>query len=551
MYQALYRKWRPRTFDEVVGQKQVTDTLKNQIAAGRISHAYIFVGTRGTGKTTCAKILAKAINCESPVHGNPCNKCKSCLGIESGSVMDVVEIDAASNNGVENVRALRDEAVYTPASVKKRVYIIDEVHMLSTSAFNALLKILEEPPEHLVFILATTELRKVLPTILSRCQRYSFRRVSPEDVVSRLTYVAEREGIALERSAAEYLGRLADGSLRDGLSLLDQCCSSGEVTLEGVLSALGMAGNHRTAQLLEYISAEDASGALELFRSLWQEGKAPATVLGELASLLRDVMITKIAPKGAGLLSGGYDGDTLKKAGTLITESQALSAINHIQYYLGLLNDGRDPRMTAELCILGLCRPELADTPQQLSLRISRLERQMENGTFSPKLTTADPELASVPVFEPLKTSEEDIPPFDIPRPEPQPVQEPLPVVQAAPEPDSNTENNFRQREELTGKQDFWPRLRDELQKTMPAYHFAHLSGARAELDGDRMVITVSNAFRQSKLEATEPREMLLKAIEKVMGRLYPLLIQVGVPADPGNNPLDSLARFGNVEFQD
>ena len=223
MYQALYRKWRPRTFDDVVGQSHITDTLKRQVATGRLSHAYLFTGTRGTGKTTCAKILARAVNCEHPVDGNPCNQCPSCLGIESGSILDVLELDAASNNGVDQVRALRDEAVYTPAAVRKRVYIVDEVHMLSTAAFNALLKILEEPPEHLMFILATTELHKVPATIKSRCQQFSFKRILPGDIAARLAYVAREEGIELRGEGASLLARLADGGLRDALSLLDQC----------------------------------------------------------------------------------------------------------------------------------------------------------------------------------------------------------------------------------------------------------------------------------------------------------------------------------------
>ena len=208
MYQALYRKWRPRTFDDVVGQSHITDTLKRQVATGRLSHAYLFTGTRGTGKTTCAKILARAVNCEHPVDGNPCNQCPSCLGIESGSILDVLELDAASNNGVDQVRALRDEAVYTPAAVRKRVYIVDEVHMLSTAAFNALLKILEEPPEHLMFILATTELHKVPATIKSRCQQFSFKRILPGDIAARLAYVAREEGIEL-RGEGSLLGELS------------------------------------------------------------------------------------------------------------------------------------------------------------------------------------------------------------------------------------------------------------------------------------------------------------------------------------------------------
>ena len=220
MYQALYRKYRPKTFDDVVGQEHITETLKKQVETGRLSHAYLFIGTRGTGKTTCAKILAKAVNCERPVNGNPCNQCAACRGIDDGSILDVVELDAASNNGVDNVRALRDEAVFSPANVRKRVYIIDEVHMLSTSAFNALLKILEEPPAHLMFILATTELHKVPATILSRCQRHSFKRIPVDTIAARLNYVAEQEHLNLQPDAAALLARMADGGMRDALTLL-------------------------------------------------------------------------------------------------------------------------------------------------------------------------------------------------------------------------------------------------------------------------------------------------------------------------------------------
>ena len=222
MYQALYRKWRPKVFSEVVGQEHITDTLRRQVAEGHTAHAYLFTGTRGTGKTTCARILAKAVNCLSPVDGEPCGRCEACRAVDAGTTLDITELDAASNNGVDQVRALREEAVYTPAVLKKRVYIIDEVHMLSTPAFNALLKILEEPPEHLMFILATTELHKVPATILSRCQRFSFKRITPQDIAARLLYVAGQEQIDLTADGAELLSRLADGALRDGLSLLDQ-----------------------------------------------------------------------------------------------------------------------------------------------------------------------------------------------------------------------------------------------------------------------------------------------------------------------------------------
>ena len=299
MYQALYRKWRPQTFDEVVGQKHITETLKNQVKTGRLSHAYIFIGTRGTGKTTCARILAKAVNCENPVDGNPCGKCPACRGIAEGSVMDVVELDAASNNGVENVRALREEAIFSPTTVKKRVYIIDEVHMLSTSAFNALLKILEEPPEHLMFILATTELQKVPATILSRCQRHSFRRIDTPEIAEYLEYIAKQERLKLRPEAAELIARLAEGGVRDALSLLDQCSAREEIDVDAVYSAMGLAGNRRIAQLLELILDRNTQSALKSFEALWMDGKDPATLLGELAGLLRDSLMFRVAPKGA------------------------------------------------------------------------------------------------------------------------------------------------------------------------------------------------------------------------------------------------------------
>ena len=239
MYQALYRKWRPKVFSEVVGQEHITDTLRRQVAEGHTAHAYLFTGTRGTGKTTCARILAKAVNCLSPVDGEPCGRCEACRAVDAGTTLDITELDAASNNGVDQVRALREEAVYTPAVLKKRVYIIDEVHMLSTPAFNALLKILEEPPEHLMFILATTELHKVPATILSRCQRFSFKRITPQDIAARLLYVAGQEQIDLTADGAELLSRLADGALRDGLSLLDQCAAvGGTVDSRAVLEAI-------------------------------------------------------------------------------------------------------------------------------------------------------------------------------------------------------------------------------------------------------------------------------------------------------------------------
>ncbi len=246
MYQVLYRKWRPQTFADVVGQPHVTASLTGAVQSGRLSHAYLFTGSRGTGKTSCAKILAKAVNCERPVDGNPCNACDTCRGIDSGSILDVIEIDAASNNGVDNIRDLREEANYTPTHAKYRVYIIDEVHMLSTGAFNALLKTLEEPPEHVKFILATTEVHKLPSTILSRCQRFDFKRIEPQDIADRLKFVAVQENISLTDDGAMLIARVSDGAMRDALSLLDRCAAYGEAITETVVSdAAGLAGRER------------------------------------------------------------------------------------------------------------------------------------------------------------------------------------------------------------------------------------------------------------------------------------------------------------------
>ena len=385
MYQALYRKWRPQTFDQVVGQQHITETLKNQVRTGRLSHAYLFIGTRGTGKTTCARILAKAVNCEHPVDGNPCGVCPACRGISDGSVLDVVELDAASNNGVDNVRALREEAVFTPASVRKRVYIIDEVHMLSASAFNALLKILEEPPEHLMFILATTELQKVPATILSRCQRHSFRRIDTPDIAEYLEYIAKQENFKLSHEAAELIARLADGGVRDALSLLDQCSASATIDLEAVYSAMGLAGNRRTAQLMSSILNHDTDKTLRDFNSMWMDGKDPATLLTELSGLLRDTLMTHVAPKGArSLISGGYDDTTLGELSGRMTTEEIICAMETVQKYTASMRESTSPKTTAELCLVSLCDNTMGESVAELRARISRLELQISSGSFTP-----------------------------------------------------------------------------------------------------------------------------------------------------------------------
>ena len=392
MYQALYRKWRPQTFDEVVGQKHITQTLKNQVKTGRLSHAYIFIGTRGTGKTTCARILAKAVNCENPVDGNPCGVCPACRGISEGSVLDVVELDAASNNSVDNVRALREEAVFSPATVKKRVYIVDEVHMLSTAAFNALLKILEEPPEHLMFILATTELQKVPATILSRCQRHSFKRIDAPAIAEYLEYIAGKESFTLKHDAAELIARLADGGVRDALSLLDQCSASETIDLDAVYYAMGLAGNRRTAALMDCILNRQTEKAIRDFNALWMDGKDPAVLLSELTGLLRDALMMKIAPKGGtSLISGGYDGTTLEALGARMTREELISAMDALQGAQMQIRSGASPKTSAELCLVCLCDSSLSDSTSALKARISRLEEQLKNGvTVRPAASQPD-----------------------------------------------------------------------------------------------------------------------------------------------------------------
>ena len=384
MYQALYRKWRPRTFDDVVGQSHITDTLKRQVQEGRLSHAYLFTGTRGTGKTTCAKILARAVNCLHPVDGNPCNECDACRGIESGAILDVLELDAASNNGVDQVRALRDEAVYSPAAVRKRVYIVDEVHMLSTAAFNALLKILEEPPEHLMFILATTELHKVPATIKSRCQQFAFKRISPLDLAGRLKYVAGEEKIPLTSDGASLLARLADGGMRDALSLLDQCATgigAGELGEQEILDALGLAGNVETAALMGEIAGNDAGAALERLDRLYSAGKDVGSLLSELASLARDLLIRKTAPKGgAALLTGGYDETTLRGLDQVLTTPRLAQVLGRLQAASADLGRSANRRVDAELCLIRLCDATLDESAAGLNARLARLEELVAGG---------------------------------------------------------------------------------------------------------------------------------------------------------------------------
>jgi len=418
-YQALYRKYRPQTFDDVSGQMAVTQTLKTQLQSGRMSHAYLFTGSRGTGKTSCAKILAKAVNCLNPENGNPCNCCAACRSIDDGSCMDVLEIDAASNNGVDNIRDLRDDAIYSPSQVKMRVYIVDEVHMLSISAFNALLKIIEEPPEHLLFILATTELHKVPATILSRCQRFSFRRISQEDIAARLQYVAYQENIDLDDSAARVIARLADGGMRDGLSLLDQCASAtvGELNAERVYQCLGIAGEQKCAEMMGYIVSKDTKNAMALFNRLYSDGKDLGAMLDEMVCLARDILVVKTAG-GAGIpMLSGVAGDAeVVELSKRLSTGELVRMMTLLQTTMQGFTRSASRRVDAELCILELCQPELSLDPDALNARITRIEEQLRTGSFvaaspaQPKAAAAAPEEED---DRPPMPGDEDAPPED------------------------------------------------------------------------------------------------------------------------------------------
>ena len=380
LYQALYRKWRPQTFADVIGQQHVTDTLRAQLKSGRLSHAYLFTGTRGTGKTTCAKILARAVNCEHPVNGDPCNECAACRGILDGSVLDVTEIDAASNNGVDNIRDLRDETRYTPAQVKKRVFIIDEVHMLSIGAFNALLKTLEEPPEHVLFILATTELHKVPATILSRCQRFDFRRIGAEDIARRLLQVADGEGIQLTEGAARLIARLADGAMRDALSMLDRAAAAGAVDEQTVTAALGVLGQDDGVRLAEALKAGDLAAAVGLLDEYYNEGRDLAAVYDQLLGLIRDALLVKTSKTDvSALISPAYSVKTLQKLCDGLASSTLIAWSRVIGEALDRMRSAANRRVEAELCAVRLCSLGAEDY-DTLGGRVEALEEKLKNG---------------------------------------------------------------------------------------------------------------------------------------------------------------------------
>ena len=538
-YQALYRKYRPQTFSDVVGQKGVTDTLRAQLETGKLSHAYLFTGTRGTGKTSCAKILAKAVNCLDPQDGNPCNCCAACRAIDDGSCMDVLEIDAASNNGVDSVRILRDDAIYTPSEVKKRVYIIDEVHMLSIAAFNALLKIIEEPPEHLLFILATTELNKVPATILSRCQRFSFRRLRPEDIAGRLNFIAYQEGIQIEPAALRLLSRLADGALRDGVSLLDQCASActGELTEELVCRTLGLAGAKRTAELLMAAAKQDTAAALSLFETLYAEGKDLGALFDELSALCRDLLVLKAAPKsGISMLSGIADEAQAVELEKCLTPAELLRDLSLVQAAKGAVGKNADARVAAELCLMQLCEPALKLDLSSLGARVSKLESRLASGDFAPARAAAK--------AEPQPESEDDDrPPFPDDADDPlaglaPPPSQPQSPADSAPQTGAQAELDRR-----------WPELAASMREDLGVRErgfFAPGGPVRAVLKGDTLILTAQTQFVLDIIKNPRVQQLAAQKASAFFGRPMQAQFALAGQTDAsGKDPMDALIARG------
>ncbi|MCD8188764.1 MAG: DNA polymerase III subunit gamma/tau [Clostridiales bacterium] len=587
MYQALYRKWRPQTFDDVVGQSHITRTLKKQVTTGHLSHAYLFTGTRGTGKTTCAKLLAKAVNCEHPVGGNPCGQCAACRGIDSGSILDVVELDAASNNGVDQVRALRDEAIYAPAAVRRRVYIIDEVHMLSVAAFNALLKILEEPPEHLMFILATTELHKVPATILSRCQRFSFKRIQPADIQNRLRYIAQAEGIDLTEDGAALLARLADGALRDALSLLDQCAvSGGRVDKDAVLDALGLAGNTKTAHIMNHIRRGETAQALTELGELYAAGKDVGAVLSELAGLTRDLLLRQTTGGSApGLMAGGYDEATMQALSRGLSSQRLLHMLTLLQDTQAKLKTSANRRTDAELCIIQLCDRRLDGSVLSLSERLSRIEAAWANGQLSGGTShpfegasqvdepeeepTSEPvpsqeEAGAEPPFlpdspiesvhdvEPSPPEQADVPPFpeeppaweELPFPEEPPLPKSPPVSQTVQHPVRPAQPPVRKEQRKktnkpTGDPRFWQELAPTLQSAVGPIAFGFISKQMVSgryADGV-LTLFVSDEGTKKWFSGEDRRAKLEQAAAAKARRPVQVQLMVGKPEENGSKP--------------
>lgn len=531
MYQALYRKYRPKNFSDVYGQDHVISTLKNEINENRISHAYLFTGSRGTGKTTCAKILAKAVNCEHPADGEPCNECEVCRGLDSGAIYDVVEIDAASNNGVDNIRDLREEANYTPSRGNYRVYIIDEVHMLSTGAFNALLKTLEEPPSHVIFILATTEVHKLPATILSRCQRFDFKRIQPETMAIRLKQVAELEGMTLDDDAAVLIARIADGALRDGLSILDQCAGrSKSVNAQLVSEVAGLAGREILLQLTECIANKNSSSAIDSLSTLYQNSYDMERLCVEMINCFRNFLMVKTVKKSRELIICTDDeyNSIVEKARGFALEN-IIYALDLFQDTLTKIKSGVNSRIEMEMTFIKLCEPKLEQSNDALLDRIATLENMVKRGlpvqkaepvVTAPKPAAEEKPVAAPPVEEKQPESEAVVQTeYSQPvTPAPNPVQ---PETESMPAPVQETEQQVGN---ASTEFDQWADFMDILYKSNIAL-FGVLNGSSASIVGEHFVIDSPNPTIKEFIKIPTHSKAIKQAVFELTGRNLKLAV--------------------------
>lgn len=530
MYRAFYRKYRPSTFTDVVGQEHITKTLENAVKTGKTSHAYLFTGSRGTGKTSCAKILAKAVNCINSDNGNPCNECEICKGIDSGAILDIIEIDAASNNGVDNIRDLREEANFTPANAKYRVYIIDEVHMLSIGAFNALLKTLEEPPAHVIFILATTEVHKLPSTILSRCQRFDFKRIPPEAIAERLKEVALKENLQLSDDGAMLIARIADGAMRDALSLLDRCSSyEGIIDSAAVASSAGLAGREHIFELCNCIIEKDAAKALEVVNKLYNDSCDMERLITELTSHFRNLMVSKAVKNFQDMIicSQG-EIEIIREQSAKTTLATIMSCIDVLTASASTMKQGANRRTSAELCIIRLCTPALDSDMNAILRRLSELESMVASGNITVKAEKqpAPVKTETPPVKQeaPVQVKEEPIddePPLPEPPPEPQ-------EEKAVPQ-------NMG-----TVPFDKWPEVLDRVFSQDKSL-IAMLTGSSAFIHQGKYLLIKGSPVLEMYLKTGDYSKTIKEAVTQITGKAYTLAVYNNKQEQAPKNPLSDL----------
>ncbi len=502
-YQALYRKYRPQTFSQVVGQEHITVTLKNQLAEGKTVHAYLFTGTRGTGKTSCAKILAKAINCTHSQNGDPCLECDICTAITNGENTDIVEIDAASNNSVDSIRDLRDLVNFSPANSKYRVYIIDEVHMLSIGAFNALLKTLEEPPDHVVFILATTEVHKLPATILSRCQRFDFRRIESDKICERLQEISKNEGLTLTNDAAVLIAAAADGGMRDALSILDLCASSNKnIDEQTVEQVCAMAGNDYLVEMCEHIKNRDTEKAIMLIDRLHASSVDMQRLLSELTSHYRDLMIFKtVKSKKKPIVCSNKRAEALANQVSDYDIKDIMFALSVLQSCVLDMQTG-NRRAIMEMAVIRLCEPRLSVDIDSLEKRISMIEDALKKGIVPAKIKQSKE--APKEISETIQAESENPPPEA---------------------PDSSVaEKNHKTTLNVVAEVESWPQIMTVLSTTCPAIHGV-LNGSKAYIKGDYLLIDAPNSMFRSFInkDTGNYKNYIRKAAEEILGRTYKL----------------------------